>query len=118
VHFDITRAAKNRATLRRVKGNGRSLVAAGAKNGDFDSLFDAGGLSRADCSYPVVFVAFAVTAAFRRILQTFIAEKNLLADRPEKFPSAVDAGNLSVVKIGFVRANFLLRFFKNIELNV
>ncbi len=115
MHFDITRTAENRATLRGVKRNGSSAIASRAEDRNFDSLFHAGFLGGGNGGNAVVFFAFAVAAAFRRILQTFIAEKNLLADRPEKFLAAIDAGNLSVIEIGFIRANFLIGLVENIE---
>ncbi len=80
IHFQIAGAAKDRATLRRVKGDGRVAAAFGAVNGDFDFLFNArftGGDNRVE---PFILRLLAFLTAFWRILQPFVAEKYLLAD--------------------------------------
>ena len=48
IHFDVAGAAKNGTTLRRIEWNGRKIFAARAIDGDFDALFDSGGLGGGD----------------------------------------------------------------------
>jgi hypothetical protein len=62
-----------------------------AIDGDFDFLFDAGGLRCLCGGNSLVFGLFAGLTSFRRVLQSFVVEKLLLADRPNKIQSAVYA---------------------------
>jgi hypothetical protein len=112
IHFDKTRTAKDRTTLRRIKRNGRIFIAAGAIDGDFDALFDSGGLRGGNRSDAFIFGLLAFSTAFRRVSQTFVAEENLLADCPQKLVSAIDTGNVFVKKISIIGKSFLIKLFK------
>jgi hypothetical protein len=101
VHHQETRTAIYRASLRRVKRNGRVCVAARAIDGDFDFLFDAGKLCGLRGGDAIVFRFFAVFATLWGVLQTFVVEKLLLAARPYKFLIAVNAKYLTVFKLRF-----------------
>ena len=91
VHFQETRAAVNRATLRRVKGNRCRLAASSAIYRDLDPLLDAGELCRGNGRYPLILCIFAFLATLGRVLQLFVAVKNLFTGGPNKMCAAVDA---------------------------
>jgi hypothetical protein len=67
---------------------------------------------------PFGFGLLAFAAALRRILQTFIAEKYLLADRPNEIASAVNTNDIRIFKVGFVGEGFLIKFFEIVRLNL
>jgi hypothetical protein len=112
VHFDKARAAKDGATLRRIKWNGRVFIAAGAIDGDFDALFDSGGLRGSNRSDAFVFGLLAFSTAFWRVSQTFVTEENLFADCPQKLVSAIDTGNVFIKKISIIGKSLLIKLFK------
>lgn len=74
-------------------------MAAGAKNSNLDALFDSGSLSGGNSRDAVVFGMFTIAAAFRRIPQVFVAEKNLFTDCPNKLFPAIDTRNLFIEDI-------------------
>ncbi len=112
IFFQKAGTAKNRTTLRRIKGNSRITVAFSAVNGDFYFLFDAGFGGIENSIKPVSFRLFAVLAAFRRILQTFVAEEYLLANRPNKVLTAINASNIFIFNIWLFSEGSQIKFFK------
>ena len=112
IHFKKAGAAVNRAILRREKRHGRVAAAFGAMDGDFDFMLNACFVGGENRIQPGVFGLFAILTSLRRILQTFVAEKFLLAARPDKIFFAVDAGNTRVFGIRLVGESFLCKFFE------
>ncbi len=96
--FKEARAAQNRTTLRRIEGNSCVRIAFGAMNGDFDSLSDSGFAGGKYGGDAFVFCIFAITTAFWRICQPFVAEKHLFADSPNKLRIAVNTEHLFIEK--------------------
>lgn len=116
--FKITTAAQNRTSLRRVKRDGRVRLAFCTMNGDLDPLFNAGSLRGGDRGDPFVFRLFTILASFRRIRQTFIAEKRLFSDRPDKILPAVNAMYIFILKVLLVGKGFFVKFFQAFYFNL
>ncbi len=118
MRVDVAAAAKDGATLRRIKRNRCAALAFGAVHCNFNSLLDTGSMSGFDQSDAFVFLAFAWAAAFWRMRQAFVAEENLFADRPNESFATIYATDLSVIEIGFVTAQFLIKPLCNFKLKI
>jgi hypothetical protein len=94
---DVARAAVDGATLRRVERDCRLLSAVRALDGDFDALPDAGRLGGGDGSKPVILGLLAGLAPLRLVSQSFIVKEELLAPRPDKLLTTVNAENEAIL---------------------
>jgi hypothetical protein len=118
IHFQIARTAIDGTTLRRVKRNGCVTIASGTINGDLNSLLNADGLRGGNRSDSFIFGLFAFPTAFGRVLQTFVAEKSLFADRPNKIAPAINTQNIYIYKICTVGASLLIELIKIVSFNL
>jgi hypothetical protein len=94
-------AAIDWTPLRRIERHSRFASALRAPDGDFNLLANAGRLREQNRREAFVLRLFAGLAAFRGILQTFIAEELLLADCPYKIFAAVNAANQLIFEFSF-----------------
>ena len=101
IHFKETRAAEDRASLRRIEGNGRALTASSTIYGHLDPLLHPRSLSCGNGRKTLILRLLALFAAFRRILKLLVAEKRLFAGGPDKVRPAVDTKDRFVVKVCF-----------------
>jgi len=92
-------SAKDRATLRRIKGHRRLFAALGAGHSYLNALLDSGRLGRGDRRQPIILRMFAGLASFGFVLQTFIVKEDLFAGRPNEWLAAIDACDRSVLKV-------------------
>lgn len=83
--------AIDRATLARIKWNGRDKCAPCTLGANLDALTFASSFSEFDRLEPAIFGLFTLLAAFWRILELFVAKERLLTSSPDKTLSAVYA---------------------------
>jgi len=92
-------SAKDRATLRRIKGNRGLFAALGAGHSYLNALLDSGNLGRGDRRQPIILRMFARLASFGFVLQTFVVKEDLFAGRPNEWLAAIDACDRSILKV-------------------
>jgi hypothetical protein len=111
-----TGAAKNGATLRRIEGNGRLLAALGALHGDLYTLAYPRSLGCGDGRQSFVLGLLAWLAALGLVPQSLVLKKELLARRPDKTLSAIDAVERAVFELRFGMAPFAVRAARHLYL--
>ena len=94
-----TRAAKYGPSLRRIKRDGGLLAALGAVHSHFNALLDSGDLGRGYRRKAVILSLFAGLTTLWFVLQTFVVKENLLANSPNKWLTAIDARDRSILKV-------------------
>ena len=92
-------AAVNGPPLRRIKGHRCLLSALRALHRDFDALTDSGRLSRRDRRQSLVLCLLAGLTTLGFVLQSLIVKEDLLAARPDKVVTAIDAFYRSICKL-------------------
>jgi hypothetical protein len=103
-HRKEARAAKNGTTLRRIERDSCLLTTLGAVDRDFYALTNTRSLRGRDSGEAFVFCLFAGLAAFGLILESLVMKKDLLAGGPDKFLTAVNAMDHSILKLDLALA--------------
>ena len=98
IHGEETRSAINRSSLRREERDSCLVGTFRTVNDYFNPLFRSGCLRIRDSGQPLIFCLLAGFTSFWRILQSLVMEKESLASGPDKFLSAINAGQVKVFK--------------------
>lgn len=116
IHFQITGTAENRTTLRRIKRDSGIAIAPGAVDGDFDMLFDAGGLGIGNCRETLIFSLLAGFTTLWRILQSFVVKEKLFAARPNKCFAAIYTQYIGIFEFYLFGDNSTFKIMRIIQL--
>lgn len=101
-------ATINRATLRRVKGNGRLLPALRALHGHLYSLAHAGRLRRGNRGEPLILGLLTGLTSFGFVFEPFVVEENLFAGSPDEHLAAIHALDTAILEVGLGGSPFSL----------
>jgi hypothetical protein len=75
------------------------LAALGAVHSHFNALLDSGDLGRGYRRQAIILSLFAGLTTFRFVLQTLVVKEHLLANSPNKWLTAIDARDRSILEV-------------------